>query len=260
LISQNFKTLKTVMTTLIKTLIKSLLVLVIFISACVCAKPNIADLTDGETDVVYLLHGLGRSSFAMRVLASRLEDAGFIVYNIGYPSINKTPEEILENISQQISASLPKTDQNIHFVGHSLGGLLIRAYLEKTNIKNLGNVVLMGTPNKGTTLVDNYRDSWWMQMLGPAALALSTDENSFPNSIGRPYYPVGIIAGIYGDNDNEDILPGDDDGVVPLESTKIDGMTDFIVIESSHYMMRYNRDVADQTIMFLRHSRFKKDQ
>jgi pimeloyl-ACP methyl ester carboxylesterase len=248
------KTLKTVITPLVT----SLLIIVFFVSACVCAKPNIADLPDGETEVVFLLHGLGRSRFAMRVLASRLEDAGFFVYNIGYPSINKTPEEILENISQQIDASLPETNQTVHFVGHSLGGLLIRAYLEKTNIKNLGSVVLMGTPNKGTTLVDNYRDSWWMQMLGPAALALSTDENSFPNSIGRPYYPVGIIAGIYGDNDNEDILPGDDDGLVPLESTKIDGMTDFIAIETSHYMMRYNQEVADQAIMFLRHGRFKE--
>jgi len=254
LILQNVKTLKTVM----PTFLKSLMLLVVFVSACVCAKPNIAISPDGEIDVVYLLHGLGRSTFSMRVLASRLEDSGFFVYNIGYPSINKTPEEILENISQQIDASLPKTNQTVHFVGHSLGGLLIRAYLEKTNVRNLGNVVLMGTPNKGTTLVDNYRDSWWMQMLGPAALALSTDENSFPNSIGKPYYPVGIIAGVYGKNDNEDILPGEDDGLVPLKSTKIDGMTDFIAIETSHYMMRYNQEVADQTIMFLRHGRFKE--
>jgi pimeloyl-ACP methyl ester carboxylesterase len=242
------------------TFVKSLLILVVFVSACVCAKPNIPDSPDGKNDVVYLLHGLGRSRFAMWVLASRLEDAGFNVYNIGYASINKTPEEILENISRQINASLPDTDQTVHFVGHSLGGLLIRAYLEKTSIRNLGNIVLMGTPNKGTALVDNYRDSWWMQMLGPAALALSTDENSFPNAIGRPYYPVGIIAGVYGDNDNDDILPGEDDGLVPLESTKIDGMTDFIAIETSHYMMRYNREVADQTIMFLRHGYFQKSE
>jgi len=237
---------------------KSLLVLFIFVSSCVCANQTIPAPSAGGNDVVYLLHGLGRSKFAMWVLASRLEDAGFSVNNIGYPSINKTPQEILKNISEQINSSLPEKGQTVHFVGHSLGGLLIRAYLEKTNIRNLGKVVLIGTPNRGTTLVDNYKDSWWMQMLGPAALSLSTDGNSFPNSIAKPYYPVGIIAGIYGDNDNEDVLPGEDDGLVPLESTKIDGMTDFISIESSHYMMRYSREVADQTILFLRHGRFKK--
>ncbi len=204
------------------------------------------------------MHGLGRSGFAMRVLASRLEDAGFFVINLGYPSINKTPEEILDNISRQISASLPETDQTIHFVGHSLGGLLIRAYLERTSVRNLGRVVLIGTPNKGTTFVDAYRDSWWMQLLGPAALALNTGENSFPNSISAPYYPVGVIAGVYGDDDNDDVLPGEDDGLVPVASTKIDKMTDFIKIESSHYMMRYKQEVADQTVMFLHHGRFHR--
>jgi hypothetical protein len=107
-------------------------------------------------------------------------------------------------------------------------------------------------------VVDKYQDAWWMKMFGPMTLALSTGKESFPNSITDPYYPVGIIAGISEDKNNEDILPGQDDGLVPLESTKINGMTDFIIIESSHWMLRYDRDVASQTIEFLRHGRFKK--
>jgi len=155
---------------------------------------------------------------------------------------------------------MPKKDQTVHFVGHSLGGLMIRAYLEDTKIKNLGRVVLIGTPNKGTTLIDNYQDSWLIDMVGPMAASLGTDKDSFPNSIADPYYPVGIIAGTSKGNDNEDILPGEDDGIVPLESTKIDGMTDFIKIESGHSMMRYNREVADQTIEFLQNGKFKKNK
>lgn len=236
-----------------------LIILVVFLTSCVSANAPIPDSPAVEKEVVYLLHGLGRSSFAMWVLASRLEDAGFLVNNIGYSSINETPEDILLDVSEQINSSLPEDNQAVHFVGHSLGGLIIRAYLEDTKVKNLGRVVLIGTPNKGTTLVDYYQDSWWLQMVGPTALALSTAEDSFPNSIADPYYPVGIIAGISEDNNNEDILPGEDDGLVPLESTKVNGMTDIIIIESSHWMLRYDQDVASQTIAFLRHERFKKD-
>ncbi|RJP95628.1 MAG: alpha/beta hydrolase [Desulfobacteraceae bacterium] len=239
---------------------KSLFVIFIFIffTACVGANSTIPVVPSGEKEVVYLLHGLGRSKFAMWVLASRLEDAGFSVNNIGYSSINRSPEEILLDVSGQINETLPGNNQTVHFVGHSLGGLMIRAFLENTKIKNLGRVVLIGTPNRGTTLVDNYQDSWWMQMAGPTALALSTDKKSFPNSIADPYYPVGIIAGISEDNDNEDILPGKDDGLVPLESTKISGMTDMIIIQSNHWMLRYDQEAASQTIEFLRNARFKK--
>jgi pimeloyl-ACP methyl ester carboxylesterase len=236
----------------------SLFVLLIFLSACIGANTTVPDSSSAEKEVVFLLHGLGRSKFAMWVLASRLEDAGFLANNIGYSSINQSPDEILADVSEQINESLPKNNQTVHFVGHSLGGLMIRAYLENTKIKTLGRVVLIGTPNKGTTLVDNYQDSWWMQMAGPTALALSTDKKSFPNSIGEPYYPVGIIAGISEDKNNEDVLPGKDDGLVPLESTKINGMTDMIVLESNHWMLRYDREVAAQMIAFLKYARFNK--
>jgi pimeloyl-ACP methyl ester carboxylesterase len=190
------------------------------------------------------------------VLASRLEDAGFLVSNIGYSSMSQTPDEILMDISGQINESLPADDQTVHFVGHSLGGLMIRAYLEETKIKNLGKVVLIGTPNRGTSLVDAYHDAWWMQMMGPTALTLGTDEKSFPNSLADPYYPVGVIAGVSKDNSNEDVLPGQDDGLVPLESTKLKGMTDIVIVESNHWMLRYDRDVAMRTIAFLRHGKF----
>ncbi|MCU0599838.1 MAG: hypothetical protein MUE70_11355, partial [Desulfobacterales bacterium] len=213
--------------------------------------------SSGEKEVVYLLHGLGRSRFAMWVLASRLEDAGFFVNNIGYSSIHRTPEEIILDISGQINESMPKENQTVHFVGHSLGGLMIRAYLSRTHVNNLGRVVLIGAPNKGTPVVDQYQDACWMKMLGPMTLALSTEKESFPNSMADPYYPVGIIAGV-SEADNDDIIPGQDDGLVPLESTKINGMTDFVIINSSHWMLRYDQDVATQTIEFLRHGRFKK--
>jgi hypothetical protein len=86
----------------------------------------------------------------------------------------------------------------------------------------------LGTPNKGT------------------------DDKSFPKSLKTQYYPVGIIAEKVKCKFNDPVILGKDDGsIVSLEATKIDGMTDFIIIETSHSMMRYNREVADQTIEFI---------
>ncbi|MCA9732031.1 MAG: alpha/beta fold hydrolase [Deferribacteres bacterium] len=211
-----------------------------------------------DKEFVYLLHGLGRSKTAMWLLASRLEDAGFIVQPIDYSSLSKSPQEILNDVSEQINNALPPNGQPVHFVGHSLGGLLIRAYLDANRIDNLGNVVLLGTPNKGTPLVDHFRDSWWFHLLGPTTLSLGTDKNSFPNSIAEPYYPVGVIAGISESFDNEEFLPGKDDGLVPLESTKLNGMSDMVIVKSGHSMMRYNAEVAEQTIAFLCYGKFKR--
>ena len=135
-----------------------------------------------DRDIVVLLHGLGRSNSAMWLLASRLEDAGFHVERVGYSSLDQTPVQILAAVSGQIDVCCAKHERTVHFVGHSLGGLLIRAYLQDHGVDKLGRVVLMGTPNQGTTVVDHFRDRWWMQLMRVSswsAIALI-----FPNSSG----------------------------------------------------------------------------
>ena len=211
-------------------------------------------------DFVYVLHGLAQGRWSMKLLALRLDKAGFNVKRIGYKSINRSPKDILQDITDQINASLPDTSYTVHFVGHSLGGLMIRAYLDSNHIKNLGRVVLIGTPNQGTPVVDKYHDSWWMKLLGPMPRALGTDENSFPNSIDSPYYPVGIIAGTMKIEINEKMIPGKDDGIVPLESTKLEQMTDIIIIKTNHLFLPKSKPVAEQTIAFLRNGHFRKNK
>jgi len=195
----------------------------------------------------------------MWLLSSRLQDAGYSVERIGYTSLNKDPDQIIDNITNQINSSINNHSAKIHFVGHSLGGLLIRAYLDSVKVTNLGHVVLIGTPNNGTAFVDKYRDRWWLKMFGGTTLSLGTSDGDFPKKIADPYYPVGIIAGKSESIDNDKIIPGDDDGIVTVESTKLAGMTDFIVIETSHMMLRYNEDVAIQTIEFLINGKFRKN-
>jgi len=213
-----------------------------------------------EEESVVLLHGLGRSKMAMWLLAARLEYAGYDVHNIGYESMDVTPEKILKDISQQIRDCCTNSETTVHFVGHSLGGLLIRAYLQDNKQENLGHVVLIGSPNKGTPIVDHFRDHWLMQFAGPMTHSLGTTKNGFIKNLKDPYYPVGVIAGKTDSTSDftKDVFDGDHDGLVPVESTKVDGMSDFIVIETSHSFMRYNEDVAEQTINFLRQGKFKK--
>ncbi len=210
----------------------------------------------GDKDIVVLIHGLARGNAVMWLLASRLEDAGFHVHRVGYSSLNRSPEQMLEEVQSQIDECCVAHPRRVHFVGHSMGGLLIRAYLEDRSVENLGRVVLIGTPNQGTEVVDRFRDRWWMQMLGPAALSLGTDDESFPKSLAPPYYPVGVIAGESRLDIDDEILPGKDDGLVPVEATKLEGMSDFIVVESGHALMRYDEEVARQTVAFLSDGEF----
>lgn len=207
-------------------------------------------------ETVVVLHGLGRSSTSMWLLALRLKRAGFQVELVGYDSINQSPDEILEEITEQIRECCENNRGRIHFVGHSLGGLMVRAYLQNNEIPDLGRVVLMGTPNQGTVAADYFRDTWLLKKLGPTAERLGTDEQSFPRTLEASYYPVGIIAGEYESDLIDNVIPGKDDGLVPVEATKLEGMTDFILLQTSHAMMRYDEEVARQTIEFLKSSRF----
>ncbi|MDP1677804.1 MAG: alpha/beta hydrolase [Bacteroidota bacterium] len=210
-------------------------------------------------DIVVLLHGLGRGKSIMVPLQTRLEDVGFSTVLIDYHSINRSPDQILTEVTKQIDTIQIDSNQTIHFVGHSLGGLIIRAYLDSNTVKNLGKVILIGSPNNGTPFVDHFRDTWWLKLVGSAAASLGTDNKSFPRTLRPPYYPVGIIAGISKTISNDDFIPGEDDGIVPVESTKVEGMKDFILLEVSHSALPRNELVAQQVIEFLKHGKFFKE-
>ena len=233
-------------------------VLTIFTSAKVLfAKDKV--IPDNK-EVVVLLHGLGRNVTSMWLLASRLEDAGYYVHRVGYSSLDQKPDDILKDISLQINQCCQKHNQSVHFVGHSLGGLMVRAYLQNNKIDRLGKVVLLGTPNKGSEMADYFSNSCLIDLVGPTAKALGTDNNGFAQSLKLPYYPVGIIAGEMNCNLNNPVIPGKDDGLVSIEATKVDGVTDFIIIKTGHSMMRYNSEVAEQTIEFIKYGQFKEQK
>jgi len=209
-------------------------------------------------DQVVILHGLGRSESAMLLLENQLAGAGFEVHNIGYPSTEKTPEALIEIVADEIDSCCAGSGRRLHLVGHSLGGLLIRAYLEQEAPENLGRVVLLGTPNRGSELAEQSEGlaGTMVDYAGPTARLLGTGPDDFPASIGRPDYPVGVIAGTSSSSITNQWLPQPNDGMVSLASTRLEGMTDFLELAVTHWGLRNNPEVSRETIHFLEHGRF----
>ncbi len=228
--------------------------LILFVAATNVVPSQPSKSENKET--VVLLHGLGRGKSILTKLDEWLQNAGFATAIVDYKSIGRSPREIMNDVAAQISAFRLDTHRTVHFAGHSLGGLMIRAYLDSIHLPNLGRVVLIGSPNKGTPFVDYFQDSWIMKLAGPAAAALGTGDRSFPKTLRPPYYPVGVIAGISTTFNNDDFIPGEDDGIVPVESTKIDGMTDFLLLQVSHSSLPRNELVGKQVVRFLRSGSF----
>jgi pimeloyl-ACP methyl ester carboxylesterase len=239
-----------------------LLILALLLAACTgISGPDEAETSGRETVVV--LHGLGRGASAMWLLAARIEDAGYRVVRIDYSSLTGETDDIVASVGRQIDSCCKTSPQQVHFVGFSLGGLMVRAYLADHRpdhrIKSLGRVVMIATPNHGTPLVDSFADTWWLGLAGPTAQSLGTGPDSFPMSLPAPDYPVGVIAGVSESSFTSERIPGDDDGVVSVESAKIEGMTDFITLRFSHFNLRYSGEVAEQTIAFLQRGHFLKE-
>jgi len=217
---------------------------------------RVAKDSSGET--VVLIHGLARGNVAMKTMAKRLVAAGFNVQQVGYKSMGETPELVLNDVSEQINACCAKLTTPVHLVGHSLGGIMARAYLGNHSLPNLKSVVLIGSPNKGTPIVDAFKESWWMNVVGDVALSLNTENKGFLSTLKAPDYPLGVIAGVVKEGGLfSDKIPGDDDGLVPLESTKVEGMNDFIILDVGHGKMRDDETVMAQLIHYLKEGKFK---
>jgi pimeloyl-ACP methyl ester carboxylesterase len=210
------------------------------------------------SDQVVVLHGLGRSESAMLLLENELAGAGFEVHNIGYPSNDQPPDALIDLVSRAVEACCANNGRTMHLVGHSLGGLLIRAYLQQGHPDNLGNVVLLGTPNRGSELADlsDGLPGTVLELAGPTARLLGTGPDDFPASLAPPDYPVGVIAGTRDALVTNEWLPLPNDGMVSLESARLKGMTDFKSFDVTHWGLRNNREVAAAVVQFLRTRQF----
>jgi pimeloyl-ACP methyl ester carboxylesterase len=226
----------------------------------ITAQANEVDTHLTGAKRVVLVHGWARNSLSMWRLAAKLEDAGYDVVSLDYSSINRDIDDIQAQVREQMYACC-NDDIATHYVGYSLGGLLIRGFFaDEANAEfapHRARVVMIGTPNNGTQIVDRFADKTWFKWLGEASLSLGTDANSFPMGLPLPDFRAGIIAGTDGYSELTDEIIGEpNDGTVPVESTKLPNMADFFAIYANHSMLRYDSEVARQTIYFLQHGKF----
>jgi hypothetical protein len=212
-----------------------------------------------QTAEVILLHGLCRTSRSMVKMERALTGAGYKVRNINYPSRTAPIEKLADDaIGKAVVDCENDGATKINFVTHSLGGILVRSYLARHKIPNLGRVVMLAPPNQGSEMVDKLGWTFIFKWLhGPAGNELGTDKNSVPNKLGAANFPVGIIAGDRSINwINSILIPGRDDGKVSVERTKLAGMSSHIVIHATHPFIARNREAIQQTIQFLRMGKF----
>ncbi len=210
-------------------------------------------------ECVVLLHGLGRVSDSMGELEKKLGPAGYSVANIHYPSRSHPVDVLAEDAVGRGLAQCRSTGaQAIHFITHSLGGILLRYYVREHGIEELGRVVMLGPPNQGSQIVDGLLAVPGFRFIGgPAGVTLGTGEGSIIESLGPVDFDLGVIAGSKNINPLEFLfIPGPSDGIVSVESTKVQGMNAHIVMPVTHTFMMRNNAVIEQAIHYLKTGAF----
>jgi hypothetical protein len=216
-----------------------------------------------NSECVILLHGLARSNKSMQPMQQALQ-AHYTVVNKTYPSRKNTIENLAKLAIEQSLAECKGADK-IHFVTHSLGGILVRQFLTKHKITKLGHVVMLGPPNNGSELVEYFQRSrigaWLFDLAnGPAGGQLGTGPSSVPKKLGPVDFSLGVIAGNTSYNPLfSRVITGDDDGKVSVTSSKVSGMQDHIVMAASHTFMMRNDHVISQVKHFLQNGTFSYD-
>lgn len=208
---------------------------------------------------VIVVHGIIRSSKSFSKLKEKLEKENYLVFGFDYPSTRVSIPESAEYLKKSI-LSLNGVEE-INFVVHSLGGLVVRSYLSKHQDKRIKRMVMMGVPNKGARMADKLQNNFLYEAIyGPAGQQMISGNKSFIATLPIPKFEFAIIAGARGNEKGfNPLVPGDDDGTVSVESTRLPGARDFITVKCAHSFLMNHTDVIDHTVRFLKHGRLRKE-
>lgn len=210
---------------------------------------------------VIVLHGLALDRVWMLGVAHKLKSAGYTVHNISYPSRQKDFVTVVDEHILPLMAELaPGT---VDFVAHSMGGILVRIYVENYGAARIGRAVMLGTPNHGSETADYLKDvglfKWYF---GYAGQNLGTSDKDMPAQLGPLTFECGVIAGschwCHFPTPLLTGIPKPNDGIVSVESTKVEGMKDHLVLNVDHSLMVWSPEVWRQTLAFLETGRFER--
>lgn len=213
-----------------------------------------------SNEAVILLHGLGRSSLAMLPMAWRLRRAGYTVINQGYPSRRHTVQSLAEQtLPTAIEKAMALSPSKIHFVTHSMGGILLRCWLQSHRLPRPGRVVMLAPPNQGSELVDHVRRiPLFEKIMGPASVQLGTGHDSVPGQLAPVDAEIGVITGTRRYSPWLDPLFADQhDGKVSVHSARMAEMKDFRVMDVGHTFIMADAGVTEEVLHFLRAGCFK---
>ncbi len=210
-------------------------------------------------ETVVLLHGLARSDKAMNKMEKELRTEGYTVINHGYPSTSASIEKLTAQIFKALEPQI-KDAKTVHFVTHSMGGIILRQHLEEHTIPCLGRVVMLAPPSRGSEVPDKLGNIFLYKWInGPAGNQLGTGTNSHPLRLKAPAFELGIIAGDRSINPILSMLiPGPDDGKVSLARVKPAAYTDYIKLHATHPCIARNNKAIGQTKHFLEHGKFNQ--
>ncbi len=221
--------------------------------------------TGGEGRVLVVLqHGLWRSAWALWRLERALVAHGYDVLNVSYPSTQAMIETHAAGLAAALHsylATTPDPKPRVCFVGHSMGGLVVRSYLSRDDAVRATACVFIGTPHRGAQLAAVRSKNWFFtQIMGDQAALQLVPGHPFYASLRRlDEVAVGTIAGGLGDGEGySTTITGDDDGTVAVSEAMLPEADDHIVLRAGHTMLTLDAAMITQVLAFLRHGRFQR--
>ncbi len=241
-----------------KNMLSFFTLLVFWGSAAACAAP--LSHAPPKNECVILLHGLARNPRSMKKLEKYLSAKGYQVINFGYPSTRESIRTLGEVwLPRAVGQSRKGNPEKIHFVTHSMGGIVLRQYLQKNSLPPGSRIVMISPPNRGSELADYLKGLRLYQWLnGPAGQELGTDFRSTPNTLKAVGAEIGIITGNRSFNPlYSQLIPGPDDGKVSVERAKLKEMKDFLTVAATHTFIMNHSQTIQSVADFLEKGEFE---
>jgi len=208
-----------------------------------------------EPEAAILVHGLWVRGIVMSLMQRRIARHGYRASCYSYPSMRRTLTENAEDLARYCEGVRAS---KLHFIGHSMGGLVILRMLGTERAFPVGRTVLIGTPYRGSFVARRLmRAPGGAKLLGCCLPEwLGRDEPRRPR-----HCEIGVIAGRVGLGLGRlvaPIMPEPGDGVVLVSETRVPGMRDHIVLDVNHTGMLLSREVAEQAVAFLKNGAFQR--